>query len=198
MDETMTFTVKDVKEQNRGTRDDGSEWVKWIVTGTENGQVFGTFKSSWLLAIGDTVQADVRSREFNGRTYWDLVGDAPGTTAKTMKRVPAKVGAASGRSAAPSNAAGVQTALAQAPADVTAGLARLEAALELLIRRIDSMGAVLGDVAEGTRTITALLRRQWTVPPDGPEVEVDDPDDKDPGPLEPPDRDDGPEREPDA
>jgi hypothetical protein len=89
-------------------------------------------------------------------------------------------------------AQGAQQALAGETAADSAALARFEAVLEQLVRRIDSMGAVLGDVAEGTRTITALLQRE-TIPQDGPKSEVENPDPEDPGSPELPDRDEAPD-----
>ena len=133
----------------------------------------------------------MRSTELNGKTYLDVVGKPPGSPPKP---VPVKAG--SRRSPAPSKAAGVQTRLPGALGDGQA-LARLEAALELLIRRIDSMGAVLGDVAEDMRTITTLLQQRLPVPPEDPADEPDESDPEDPGPPEPPEPDLEPPEDPD-
>jgi hypothetical protein len=190
MDQTITFTVRDVREARRGVTD-GREWTKYVIT-TETGAQLGTFDASWLLVIGDTVSTQVREREFNGRAYLDVIGKPPGSPPK-----PTSSKAGPGHHALASNAAGVQTVLAQGPGVDAQALVRLEAALEQLTRRVDSMGAVLGDVAEETRTITTLLQRRLPILP---EDDVDEPADapapEDPGPPEPPEPDDESEEDP--
>jgi hypothetical protein len=191
MDQTMTFTVQGVREVRRGVTD-GREWTKYVIT-TETGAQIGTFDASWLLVIGDTVSTQIRERQFNGRAYLDVIGKPPGSSPK-----PASSLAGPGRRAVASNAVGVQTALAQEPGQDAQALTRLEASLAVLVRKTDSLGAVLGDVAEGTRTITALLQQRLPIPPSN---DVDEPawlpDPQDPGPPEPPEPDDEPQEAPD-
>jgi hypothetical protein len=80
MDDTMKFRVQDVREVRSGVTD-GSELKKFLIT-TETRAQIGTFDAAWLLVIGDTISTQVRSREFNGRTYVDVIGPPPGCPPK--------------------------------------------------------------------------------------------------------------------
>jgi hypothetical protein len=189
MDETRTFTVADVQVLRSGQRENGTTWTKFAVL-SDDGEQFETFDSGWRLVVGDAVSVQVREREWNGKTFVDIVSKPPSSSPK-----PAAATAGPGRPAG-SKAQGVQTQLPGGLAEEPAFL-RLEAGLAQLLRRMDAMAAVQGDTAESVRTITTLLQhRPPALSQQGPDEEPEfDP--ADPRPPEPPEPDDEPVEVPD-
>jgi hypothetical protein len=183
-----TFTVKDVRKGKDGMTD-GRAWSTYLIF-TDAGEMLSSFESDWLLMIGETVSVPVTERVVNGKTY------------RSVRRPPSRSPGPAVRQARSAMQAKRQQA-AQTPLTAAAGpdveaFVRLEASLELLVRKTDSLGAVLGDVAEGTRTITALLQQRLPIPPeDVVDEPADAPDPEDPGPPEPPELDEAPLEEPD-
>jgi hypothetical protein len=185
-----TFTVKAVREYDRGTTKDGREWIKFLVI-TTTGEIIGTFMPEWEMFIRSTVTVPIKETMVNGKLYKSVEhppATQPGAIARTTRMSPPP--------AAPKP--GTQGLLLASEAQtMQMSIARIEAGLEQLLKRVDDLAAVQGDIAEGTRTITTLLRRRHPARDDaGAGGPPDEPDLDDPGPPDLPDHDD-PQEAPD-
>jgi hypothetical protein len=87
----MTFTVKAVREYDRGTTN-GREWVKFLVI-TQEGEIIGTFAPEWQMFVGATVTVPIKETMVKGKLY------------KSVERPPANVAADSYRADHPDDAA---------------------------------------------------------------------------------------------
>jgi hypothetical protein len=186
-----TFTVKEVRKGKDGVND-GRAWSTYLIF-TDTGEMFSSFEADWLLMLGQTVTVPVTERVVNGKTY------------RSVKRPPSRSPGPAVRQArsaiqAAHRAQGAQTALAVEPAADTVAAARLEATLEQVLKRVDSMAALAGDTAESVRALTVLLQQRLPISPeeqtDEADVPVEEPDSADPGPPEPPKEDAEPEADP--
>jgi hypothetical protein len=173
----MTFAVKAVREYDRGTTKDGRDWVKYLVI-TQDGEVLGSFSPEWTMFVGAQVTVSIKEAVVNGKRY-KSVGRPPasvpqGAIARTTRMSPPP---------APSRATQVPLVAGETQ-EMKGRIARIEAGLEQLLKRVDDVAAAQGDIAESTRTITGLLqRRQPSPPPDGASEEPG-PDLEDPDPSE--------------
>jgi hypothetical protein len=184
MDQTMTFTVADVRKWKDGTTQDGRRWEKYLIR-TQNGELIGTFESEWLWLTGMTVTVAVKETVVDGKVYRSVVkppNPSPGPAVRQARQA---------IHAAP-RAQDTQTALAVAPAVDAVAFARLEASVIQLLHRLDAMAALCGDTAEGVRGIAGLLERRLPPRPEDDVDEEGEPDLEDPGPTDPPDPDDEP------
>jgi hypothetical protein len=186
----MRFTVKAVREYDRGVTN-GREWVKFLVI-TQEGEIIGTFFPEWKMFVGPTVTVPIKETMVKDKLY------------KSVERPPANAQqSAIARTTRMSPPPAAPKSVAQAPLlagetqEMQASIARIEAGLEQLLKRVDAVAALQGDTAEGVRGITVLLQHRLPVGPEDGADEAEEPDREDPGLLEPPEPDDAPREEPD-